>query len=101
MGCGAGVAGIGATTHVTYKVFQYDANWVPLGFALWSLVIIVGAEGAFLWREQAAVRSVMTLSLALITLWALFKSVSFFFADSVSFFHPEGALTSLRKRVVA
>lgn len=68
---------MGATTHVTYKILQYDANWVPLGFALWSLVFIVGAEVAFLWQWQAALRSAVTLLLALATLWALYKSVRF------------------------
>lgn len=75
-GCVGGAAGIGATTSLTYRIVQFDANWIPLGVALWSLVLIVASEAAFLWQEQVALRSMATLLPALVTLWFLYKSVS-------------------------
>ncbi|CAM9670968.1 unnamed protein product [Pylaiella littoralis] len=74
-GCVGGAAGIGATTSLTYRIVQFDANWIPLGVALWSLVLIVASEAAFLWQEQVALRSMATLLPALVTLWFLYKSV--------------------------
>ena len=74
-GCVAGAAGVGATTQFTYKIAQFGANWLPLGVALWSLVIIVFSEAEFLWREQAVLRSAATLLPAIATMWFLFKSV--------------------------
>lgn len=76
-GCAAGAAGIGATTQLTYRIAQFDANWFPIGVALWSLVMIVGSEAAFLWQEQSAVRSLATLLPGLATMWLLYKSVGF------------------------
>lgn len=75
-GCVGGAAGIGATTSLTYRISQFDANWVALGVALWSLVLIVASEAAFMWQEQVALRSASTLLPALLTLWFLYKSVS-------------------------
>ncbi|CAM9376033.1 unnamed protein product [Ectocarpus sp. 12 AP-2014] len=75
-GCLGGAAGIGATSSLTYKIVQFDANWVPLGVALWSLVLIVASEAAFLWEEQAALRSMATLLPALVTLCFLYKSMA-------------------------
>lgn len=74
-GCVGGAAGVGVSTSLTYKIMQFDANWIPLGIALWSLVLIVGSEAAFLWQEQVALRSMATLLPALLTLWLLYKSV--------------------------
>lgn len=71
----AGAAGVGATTQFTYKIAQFDANWLPLGVALWSLVIIVCSEAVFLWGEQSGLRSAATLLPAIATMWLLFKSV--------------------------
>lgn len=75
-GCVGGAAGIGATSSLTYRISQFDANWVALGVALWSLVLIVASEAAYMWREQVALRSATTLFPALLTLWFLYKSVS-------------------------
>lgn len=75
-GCVGGAAGIGATTSLTYRISQFDANWVALGVALWSLVLIAASEAVFMWQEQAALRSAATLLPALLTLWFLYKSVS-------------------------
>lgn len=74
-GCAAGAAGVGATTQLTYRIAQYDANWFPLGVALWSVVLIMGSEAAFLWEFQAAWRSAFTFLAALATLYYLYKSV--------------------------
>lgn len=84
-GCAAGAAGVGATTQLTYRIVQYDANWVPLGLALWSVVVIVASEMAFLWREQAVIRSLATLLPAIATMWFLFKSVGFVLSVGVFF----------------
>lgn len=75
-GCVGGAAGNLATTSLTYRISQFDANWVALGVALWSLVLIVASEAAFMWQEQVALRSAATLLPALLTLWFLYKSVS-------------------------
>lgn len=74
-GCAAGAAGVGATTQLTYRIAQYDANWFPLGVALWSVVLITGSEAAFLWEFQAGWRSAFTFLSALVTLYFLYKSV--------------------------
>ena len=74
-GCVAGAAGVGATTQFTYKIAQFSSNWLPLGVALWSLVLIVCSEAAFLWGDQAVLRSAATLLPAIATMWLLFKSV--------------------------
>lgn len=76
-GCAAGAAGVGATTQLTYKIAQFNANWLPLGVALWSLVLIVTSEALFLWQDQTVVRSLATLLPALGTMWLLYKSVGF------------------------
>eukprot|EP00903_Cladosiphon_okamuranus_P009592 g9131.t1 len=74
-GCVGGAAGNLATTSLTYRISQFDANWLALGVALWSLVLIVASEAAFMWQEQVALRSAATLLPALLTLWFLYKSV--------------------------
>lgn len=89
-GCLGGAAGIGTTSSLTYKIVQFDANWVPLGVALWSLVLIVASEAAFLWEEQAALRSMATLLPALVTLCFLYKSVSCREGGEESLFFTKG-----------
>lgn len=75
-GCAAGAAGIGASTSFTFKIAQFDANWIPLGVTLWSVMLIMGSEAAFLWEEQAFWRSATTVVTGLATLYYLHKSVS-------------------------
>lgn len=75
-GCAVGAAGLGASTQLTYRIAQFDANWIALGVALWSLVLIMGSEAAFMWEFQAWWRSATTFFAGLTTLYYLYKSVS-------------------------
>lgn len=77
-GCAAGAAGVGATTQLTYKIVQFDANWVLLGVAVWSVVFIVVSEAFFLWKEQSVLQSIATFVPAMVTMWLLCKTVSLF-----------------------
>lgn len=75
-GCAAGVAGVGASMQITYRIAQFDANWLPLGVALWSVLFIMASEILFLWQAQMAIRSLVTFLAGLATLLFLYKTVS-------------------------
>lgn len=75
-GCAAGMAGVGATMQMTYRIAQFDANWLPLGVALWSVLFIMASEILFMWQTQMALRSLVTFLAGLATLSFLYKTVS-------------------------
>ncbi|CAN0384379.1 unnamed protein product, partial [Discosporangium mesarthrocarpum] len=74
-GCTAGLLGLGASSRLVHNIFSFDANWFPLGVALWSTLLIIGSDVWFLGGRQDGFRTAMCLVPGLLTLWFLYKSV--------------------------